>query len=232
MIIASAQTKPFENTNENIQDHLRLIKLAANKGAKLILFPEMSLTGYQREDAESFSFSIDDPRLSPLIQQAVLHQIVIVAGAPIKIGSQLYIGSFILLPNGIKLIYTKQFLHTGEDLFFSSGSVYNPTIELENEIISFAICADITNPIHPENAVNQQTTLYLASIFYTPNGISEGHRQLSEYARKHSLKIGMANFGGPSYIFEAGGKSAFWDKTGSLIAHIENQEDQLLITTI
>jgi predicted amidohydrolase len=232
MVIAAAQTKPFKNTKENIQDHIRLIELAAKENVQLIIFPEMSLTGYERERADELSFSIDDSRLEILKEKAVFHQIMIVAGAPIKIGSQLHIGSFIFLPDSTISIYTKQFLHQGEELFFSPNFDYNPTIQLKNELISFAICADITNPVHPENAYRNRTTLYLASIFYTPNGIDEGHQQLSDYAKKYAMKILMANYGGPSYKYEAGGKSAFWNNTGELVSQIEKQTDELLIIRI
>lgn len=233
MIIAAAQTKPFKNnTPKNILEHLRLVDLAAKKGAQLIIFPEMSLTGYERELADELSFSENDTRLNPLKEKAATDQITIVAGAPIKIDSQLYIGSFIFLPDSTILIYTKQFLHEEEALFFSPGFDHNPVLELEKEVISFAICADITHPIHPENAAKKHTSLYLASIFYTPNGIREGHNQLAHYAKEHGMNILMANFGGPSYKFETGGRSAFWNKNGELMALIEDQNEELLIVQI
>jgi predicted amidohydrolase len=233
MILAAAQTKPFKNnTDQNILEHLRLVELAAKEGAKLIVFPEMSLTGYERELADELSFSENDSRLSSLKEKAVSGQIIIVAGAPIKIDSQLHIGSFIFKPDNTVSIYTKQFLHDGEELFFSPGFDYNPMVEIENERISFAICADITNPTHPENAARNKSTLYLASIFYTPNGIQEGHQQLSSYAKKHTLKILMANFGGPSYNFEAGGQSAYWNNDGELLAKVEDPSEEMLFVEI
>jgi len=192
----------------------------------------MSLTGYEREQADELSFSENDTRLNPLKEKAVANQIIIVAGAPVKIDSQLYIGSFIFLPDSTILIYTKQFLHDEEALFFSPGFDHNPLLKLEKEVISFAICADITNPIHPENAAKKNTSLYLASIFYTPNGINEGHQQLAYYAKEHGMNILMANFGGPSYKFETGGQSAFWNKNGELIAKIDEQNDELLLVRI
>jgi predicted amidohydrolase len=232
MIIAAAQTKPSKNTEENIQDHIRLIELTAKENVQLIIFPEMSLTGYEREQANELSFSMDDSRLEILKEKAALHQIIIVAGAPIKIDSQLHIGSFILMPDKSVSIYTKQFLHQGEELFFSPNFDYNPIIAIGDEIISFAICADITNPVHPRNAHQNKTTLYLASIFYTPNGIDEGHQQLSDYAKKYSMKILMANYGGPSYKYEAGGRSAFWNNLGELVSQIEQLGDELLIVEV
>ena len=59
MILAAAQTKPVRGDIEaNLADHYRLIVLAVQKAANLIAFPEMSITGYEREDAEKVLFGI------------------------------------------------------------------------------------------------------------------------------------------------------------------------------
>jgi predicted amidohydrolase len=64
MILASAQTKPKRgDIKENLLDHYRLIELASEKGADLIVFPEMSMSGYEREKAGTLAFSENDPRL-------------------------------------------------------------------------------------------------------------------------------------------------------------------------
>ena len=52
MILASAQTKPKHgDIRANLVDHERMIDAAAQQGADLILFPEMSITGYERDRA-------------------------------------------------------------------------------------------------------------------------------------------------------------------------------------
>lgn len=58
MILASAQTKPKRgNIKANLAEHYQLIDLASKNGADLIVFPELSLTGYERENAMSLAFS-------------------------------------------------------------------------------------------------------------------------------------------------------------------------------
>ena len=166
MKIATAQIRSFDqNTDANIQTHLRMIDLAAQQNVELILFPEMSLTGYERELADALSFSENDSRVAAFREKSVEHKMLIVAGAPIKINSQLHIGSFIFLPDGSLTIYTKQFLHDGEEKYFTPNSSFNPLIAFNGERISLAICADISNPRHPETASLNKTTLYIASIF-------------------------------------------------------------------
>lgn len=233
MKIAAAQIKPIDkNIEANIQNHLRMIELAAQQKVELILFPEMSLTGYEREKADALSFTKNDVRLSVFIEQAKQHQIYIVVGAPIKMESDLFIGLFIFSPSGITKIYTKQFLHEGEEVYFSASNKLNPLIERKSEKISLAICADISHPIHIENASKVNTTLYLASIFYTPNGINEAYTQLSTYAEKYNMNIVMANYVGSSYSLEAAGQSAYWNTKGELVSQLDSEEENLLMVEI
>lgn len=230
MILASAQTKPKrDDIIGNLLDHYRLIKLAADEGADLIVFPEMSITGYEQDRADSLAFTEDDRRLDKLRILAVDYKIIIIVGAPIKIDADLFIGTFILRPDHSVSIYTKQFLHPGEEEYFQSSFNYNPLIELGNELVSPAICADIDHPLHAENAKKAGGTIYIASIFFSPNGIQNAHDSLSGYAKKHAMNVLMSNFSGESWGSPAGGRSAFWDQRGNLVAEMNDSDTGLLI---
>jgi predicted amidohydrolase len=230
MILASAQTRPKRgNILENLDDHYRLIEIAADKGADLIVFPEMSITGYEREKAHFLSFSRTDDRLDKLTRMAVDNEIIVIAGAPIIINSDLFIGEFIMFPDSSVKIYTKQFLHPGEEVYFKSSFDHNPIIELKNERISLAICADIDHYLHAENAGKVESSMYISSLFFSPNGIPSAHNLLSNYAKIYSMNVLMSNFSGESWGQPAGGRSAFWNKNGELIAEMSNYNSGLLI---
>jgi len=167
MKLASAQIEAkIGDLEGNLNNHLQMIDIASKNNADLIIFPEMSLTGYCREEASKLAFTSDDNRLTILKKQASKNNIIIVVGAPIIIDSYLYIGSFIIYPNLKIKIYTKQFLHEGEDAFFKSSFNYNPIVKLEEETITLAICADIDVEKHAENAFKNDTTIYIPSIIY------------------------------------------------------------------
>lgn len=230
MILAAAQTKPSRgNIEANLLDHYRLIDLAAQNGAQLIAFPEMSITGYEREHAEKLAFKKDDPRLDHLKKLAVENNIFIIAGAPIQVESQLFIGEFVISPDNSVAVYTKQFLHEGEDAFFQSSFDYNPMITIEDKKISFAICADIDNPLHPENAFKRETDIYIASIFFSSNGIPNAYRDLQSYAQKHKMNVLMSNFNGESWGSPSAGQSAFWNNKGELVGQMNDSDSGLLI---
>ncbi len=233
MKIASAQIRPVaQNTEANISNHLRVIEEAAEQGVSFILFPEMSLTGYELELAAELAFEVTDQRLDIFAEKAKTYNMVIAAGAPVRIDGELYIGSFIFLPDGTMKVYTKQYLHVGEERFFVSGLDRHVEVEWNNEKIAFAICADIVNPLHAEAASKTGTTLYAASIFYsTPTGIVEAYEQLSRYAREYGMQVLMANFTGVSYNLEARGISAFWNKEGKLVKQLNEKEEGLLVVS-
>lgn len=230
MILASAQISSVgKNMDANIQEHLKWIKIAARYNAKLIAFPEMSLTGYMRQNASNFALAIDDMFLLPLKELAILNGLIIIAGAPVINQGQLYIGSFIIYPDGDLSIYTKQYLHPGEELFFNSSFNFNPLITIGQTQISLAICADIDHPSHARNAAQLGSSVYIPSIFFSKGGISDAYQKLSSYSKDYSINILMSNFCGECWETLSGGKSAFWSDKGELIASLDDINPGLLI---
>lgn len=231
MFLAAAQFKPADNDYAaNLQQHLRWSEKAADAGAQLILFPEMSLTGYVLETAATQAIAPGNPKLEPLQKLAVHRGITIIAGAPIQNGNQLHIGSFIFQADGQTTFYTKQFLHGRESDFFTGSNTHNPLLLIGNQRIANAICADITHAEHPEAAQQHKPTIYAASIFYTPGGIAEAHEQLAQYARTYRIHVLMANYCGSSYTYEAAGRSACWNAKGELVASLDAGTEGLLLT--
>ncbi len=230
MILASAQIKTIrEDINANLEKHYEMVALATKKGADLIIFPELSLSGYEREKAKYLAFTEQDSRLNKLRTLSIEHDIIIIVGAPIILNDKMYIGSFIIKPDNSISHYTKQFLHTGEEVYFDSSFDYNPVINIKGEHISLAICADINNPKHAENASKTGTTIYLASIFFEPEDMLKAYRQLSSYANQYSMHVLMSNFTGPCWELEGGGKSAFWDDQGKIISTLGATDEDILL---
>ncbi len=230
MLLAAAQLKPADNDfASNLQQHLRYCEAAAAKGAQLILFPEMSLTGYVLETVAAQAIAPGDPKLEPLQKLAVYRGITIIAGAPVQNENSLHIGSFIFQPDGQTTFYTKQFLHGRESDFFTGSNAHNPLLLTGKQRIANAICADITHAEHPEAAQLLKPTIYAASIFYTPGGIGEAYEQLAHYARTYRMHVLMANYCGASYTYEAAGRSACWNAEGELIAALDETTEGLLL---
>lgn len=215
--IAIAQTVPVSgDVSQNIKAHLKMIAIAGKAGADIILFPELSLTGYEPTLAHQLAFSFGDDRLEPLRNISKKLNMIIIVGAPFKDENGLQISSFIIYPNKPPAIYSKHYLHAGEEHYFVPGT-FNETIKYNDEIISLAICADIAVPAHAKDASLMGCTIYLASVFITPGGYETDAAILRNFAKTYSMTVMKSNYGGPSGGFNTGGKSAVWDQDGSLL---------------
>lgn len=230
MILASAQTSPQkDNIEYNLKQHYALCEKAIESNVQFIVFPELSLSGYEREDAFNNFFTPDDARLRKLKRIAIAGNLIIVVGAPIKIKTSLFIGSFILFPDGSTSIYTKQYLHTGEEMYYNFSFEFDPQISLKSTKISLGICADVENIQHVREARNKGSKIYVPSVFYSQASISKLHEKLSNYAKDYHLNILMSNFCKESYNISAGAKSAFWDSNGNRIIELKENIPSLLM---
>ncbi len=231
MKIASAQIECITgDIKNNLEKHYKFIDIAHKNNVDLIIFPELSITGYCREEAEELSFLLNDTRLDNLKKLAISKNITIVAGLPLIYKSKKHIASLILKPDANIEIYTKQHLHDGEDDFYTSSTINNPKILINQQQISFAICADIEHENHAKNAKNTNSSFYLPSIFYSKSGIDSGLDKLKSYAKSNSLHIVMSNYCGTNWNIEAGGKSCYINDKGEMIAQLtQNQEGLVMV---
>jgi predicted amidohydrolase len=216
------------DVRENIKRHQKLIGLANKNNAGIILFPELSLTGYEPDLADSLAFSIDDRRLDPLKESSASKQIIVIAGAPVRMETGLHIGSFIIFPEGSVLLYTKKYLHPSENKYFSPG-ILCPVLNIDKETISLAICADTANPEHAKKASEAGSTVYLVSILTSKRGYKADTDLLKGYAAKYSMLVVMANHGAKSGEYDSAGCSAVWSNKGDIIAALDGPGEGMVI---
>ena len=229
MKIGVAQTKPFKGDIEkNIIAHTKLIELAASHGAALIVFPELSITGYEPMLAKSLAIDNNDARFEIFQTLSNAQQISICVGVPTKYDIGICISMLIFQPNKTRKVYSKKHLHPDEEAFFVSG-VNIDFIEVENIKISFAICYELSIAQHSENAFQNGANIYIASVAKTANGVEKAHKTLSEIAKKHESWVLMANCVGFCDDFESTGNSAIWNKNGTLLTKMDNKNEGILI---
>jgi len=212
----------------NTQKHLQYIEKAAQLSADYIVFPELSLTGYEPDLASSLAFDHNDVRLQPIAEACTKWNITAVVGAPIRMQQGVAIGEYIVFPSGNASIYTKRYLHTGEEVFFVPGTL-NPTLVEGNETLAFAICADTNNPAHSETASNNRATTYIASVFISPGGYAKDTAVMQAFAEKYKMSVFMANFSGRSSGYESAGGSAVWDRDGREVARLDGNGEGMLV---
>jgi predicted amidohydrolase len=227
--IAAAQSISVRgNVQENIERHRRLIVLAAENSVQCIIFPELSLTGYELDLADTLAFTINDKRIDSLRDVSEKYKMLIIAGAPYRTKTGLSIGAFIFFPDRSVSVYSKRYFHPGEEKYFIPGKT-NHTYALEQEKLSVAICADISNPVHADDASQAGTTIYAAGVLITAAGYEIDATILRGYAKKYSMLVLMANHGGASGGYHSAGRSAIWSPTGSLLAEFEGTGEGLVV---
>jgi predicted amidohydrolase len=232
-VIGAAQSTPVRgDVGANIQEHIRLVRLARQVGVRVLVFPELSLTGYELDLAEELAFVERDRRLETLREESARLVMTIVVGAPLRLEGQLHIAALIIPPDGCVSVYTKH--HLGafppsvavdgrvpppEATVFVPGS-RNPLIEVDELVGSVAICADIGRPTHARAAADRGSNAYLASTFVIPADVDGDIGKLQGYAETLGMAVVFSNFGGPSGHLPSAGRSALWSEKGELLVQL------------
>src|SRR5687768_11164993 len=107
----------------NIQSHADAIASAAEREISVLIFPELSLIGYEPDLAAELALTATDERLVPLTALARRHQMAIVVGAALKIpGKKPGLGAILFDANGSSLSYCKMHLGGSEPAWFTPGN--------------------------------------------------------------------------------------------------------------
>jgi predicted amidohydrolase len=240
--IAVAQSRPIAgDVAANAREHLYLARTAAAEGARIILFPELSLTGYEIHSAPTHAFTPDDTRLDALRHAAQDLRAILIVGAPLRLGNSLHIGAYILHPDGLFDLYTKQRMGAfppeaccdgvvppAEATVFAPGDC-NPLVDLDGTPAAIAICADVGRPAHPEQAASRGARAYLASMFVIPSEFAGEQAKLAGYAARYQMLVAMSNYGAPTGGLASAGRSSIWSPTGELLIQLPAQGSGIAI---
>ena len=196
--------------------------------ADMLVFPELSVTGYEPDLAENLATNQDDTRLDDIQNLSDRNGITIGVGLPTKDESDVFVSMIIFQPNKERITYSKQYLYPPEEPIFKAGK--NPLVlNFETEVVSPAICYEISNKAHCEFAKRNKATLYIASVLSSINGIDADMKKLSDIAKHNDLVTFMANYVGESGGYKCAGKSSVWDTTGKLIGQLDSKTEGILI---
>ena len=229
MKICVAQTRPMRgDIAGNLVAHARLIEMAASRDAEMIVFPELSLTGYEPKLASELATDENDPRFDELQRLSDTRRITIGAGVPTKSDKLPCISMVLFQPNQKRETYSKQYLHADEEPFFSPGKEHDGLITGQPKI-ALAICYELSVPEHAEYAVRHGADVYIASVAKTERGVVNASERLADIAKHHAMTVLMSNSIGPSGDGDCAGQSAVWSNTGSLLAQLDGEHEGVLI---
>ena len=243
----------FEGNSEKIISH---INKAKKDGADLVIFSELSVTGYYPHDLLEKKEFVKKAEDTVLKIAKICKGIAAIVGAP-KInesehGKQLLNSAFFLADGEIKSIQNKTLLPTYD--IFDEYRHFEPNtefdiIEYQNEKIAITICEDLWDELPTESEFGKDKLYkispmaelsklnpdFVVNISASPFSYNqEGWRKnvLIKKAKKYNIPIFYVNQTGAQTELIFDGGSVFIDKKGEIIKELKYfGEDYLLVNT-
>lgn len=212
----------------NLQKHLAFIARAAAAQASMIIFPELSLTGYEPTLARALAFRQDDQRLNVFQQLSDHHQIVIGVGMPTQQEAGVCISLVLFQPSAARRVYSKKYLHSDEEPYFVQGENFS-VMEVNGVRIAYAICYELSIAEHAQTAMADGAEIYLASVAKSASGVANAHQRLATIANENTIPVMMVNNVGPADDFVGAGHSTSWNNKGEQVAQLDQEEDLIFV---
>jgi hypothetical protein len=149
--IAAAQIASVRgNIDANVVTHAAAIQAAGEHHVSVLVFPELSLTGYEPDLAMELAVSEDDSRLFLLIALSRQHQMEVVIGAPLRnLTGKPALGAIVITGDGAIRTYRKMHLGGSERTYFDAGEA-PLALTVREHTVGIAICADSSRDTHPK----------------------------------------------------------------------------------
>lgn len=216
---AVVQFNPVLNERQiNVEKLAQALEEAAANGARLIVAPEMSTTGYAYADRKAIEPYVDTiPGLTTdfLTAVAARHNAYIVIGLPEKEAStDLYYNSAALIgPQGVIGKYRKSHLWEAEAHWSAWGDLGVPVFETELGRIAINICFDSAF-YEPARLAGLGQADILA---FPTNSTSQAIWALQARALQNGLYVLSANRSNTELGYHMIGGSAIWSPQGDLL---------------
>lgn len=187
--------------------------------ARVVVFPEMSLTGYELDAAP---IAPDDERLAPIVAACAETGALALVGAAVP-GP--HIGILAVDADGARVVYGKVHLHGSEGLHFVPGE---PTvIEVDEWRLGLAICRDTGIPEHAARTAALGIDGYVAGVVHADHEAGVIGERARRIAADHGVWVATAAFAGPTGggFDRTSGRSGIWSADGELIAEASTVPD-------
>ncbi len=212
LAVAQPRCHPHD-VEANAVEHAAMV---ARTGARIVVFPELSLTGYH-VDAEPVP--ADDPRLAPLIEACGRHRATALAGAPDGSGERRHIAMLAVDGEGVSVAYRKMFLGAAEQAVFTPGG--EPAVyRADGWRLGLAICKDTGVTAHADLTAELGIDVYAAGVLESIDDAQVQPERARVVVDRHRVWTAIASFAGTTgegYDRAAGG-STIWAPDGSLVA--------------
>ncbi len=214
MIAAAQPACTPKDVRSNALEHARLIRAAE---ARLVVFPELSLTGYEL-DADAVS--PEDDALGTIVAACTQTESVALVGAPVgDEHGRAHIGMLRVSSAGIEIAYRKSYLGGDEPARFAPGD--GPVaIDLDGWRVGLGICKDTGVEQHIAKAAALDLDLYVAGLVHLPEELDMQEERGPRIARACRAYVAFASFAGSTGggFAQTAGVSSIWAPDGTPLA--------------
>lgn len=198
-------------------------------GARVVVFPELSLTGYE---LTAPVLDPDDERLLPLRKACADTDTVALVGAPV---AERYIAKLLVSGETVRVIYRKLYLGGAEPARFLAGD--GPAVvEIDGWRLGLAICRDAGVADHAAATMALGCDAYVVGSAKRPDEVALQDYRARRVARTHGVWVAVASFAGDTgdtgdYV-PAAGCSGIWRPDGTLAARASAAPGEIATETL
>ncbi|KQT94656.1 hypothetical protein ASG49_07400 [Marmoricola sp. Leaf446] len=200
LTVAACQPHVADDLTRNVATHVEAVRRA---GARLVVFPELSLTGY---DLAADAVDPGDPLLVPLVEACAAVGAVALVGAPARTDGVETIAALRVDEGGVAVAYRKQHLGRAEQERFTPGPA-PVAIDVDGHRVALGICKDTGTAAHLRDVAVLRPDLYVAGLVHRPDELEEQRARAGRIARATGVPVVLASCagpGGPAYPTTAG----------------------------
>lgn len=211
----------------NSRRHAVCAQRAAELGADLVAFPELSLSSYHPALVTECALTAQANEWQSLQACCERFDIAMLVGAPLRCETGVAIGMFYLRPQQALSVYTKQTLHADETPYF----VAQPSdfiVTGDSPRIGLAICYEMSIDCHAERSAEEGAEIYLASVAKLERHMSATKECLKHLSLGYGFNCLMVNAVGPADGEECAGQSTVVARDGTVLHALQAQEALLI----
>jgi predicted amidohydrolase len=234
MNLAAAQLRPVPgDIDGNVATHVRLIAEAAEAGARVVVFPELSLTGYELDLLRADPLvwmTRDDDRLAPLRRACRRRRVHAIVGAPVKDGGRRLLAAIAIDDRGqVAAVYGKQHLDGPEPELFTPGDAH-VVLAVDGHRLGLSVCADAAVPEHAAEVAALGADGYLVGALFGEGTMDRLVDQMSSRAQDHGLWVALGSLAGPAGPYVGIGASGVWAPDGHAVVQLRDEPSGIAVT--
>ncbi|MFF5917368.1 carbon-nitrogen hydrolase family protein [Streptomyces flavochromogenes] len=222
MIVAATQFAPVAgDIAANVRTIAGLIRAAGAEGARVVVFAELCLSGYEPtliRDTPDLVLAEDDPRLEPVREACREVSAAAVVNGPVRTADGRFAVTTLVIGAEGELLarYDKQHLYGIEQEVFAPGTT-DGRFALDGVRFATATCYDNRFPELAERAAADGCAVYLASSVLSADNDSF-ETVYPVRARDFGLYVVLGNVLGANEDGVGGGGAGGWGPDGERIA--------------